>query len=383
MNIKLSSLACMLGLAIGGNALAATEIEKLRSEVDALNSKAREWEEWKAPKTLVHLSGFANVGYTQVEGKSGSFGTGTFSPIFHYQFSDKVMLEAELEFESDADGKSEAGVDYMTIDYFVNDNVALVMGKFLSPLGQFRQNIHPSWINKMASAPVGFGHDQAAPNAEVGLMVRGGFTLESGSQNYAVYVANGPTLEDGGAGEVEMIETPGLNKDTDGKKVIGGRYGIFFVNHQLDIGFSAATGEAGTRTGSGPYTYETTTTRSYDVVGFDMAWRVAGLNIKAEYIRQTIGDDAASAAPTGGVWAAWYAQAAYKLGATSWEVVGRLSSYDTPDDAKDKDQAALGINYIYSSNVVTKLNYEVNSNPNAGETTGNDNRLLVQLAYGF
>jgi len=383
MNIKLSSLACMLGLAIGGNALAATELEKLRSEVDALNSKAKEWEEWKAPKTLVHLSGFANVGYTQVEGKSGSFGTGTFSPIFHYQFSDKVMLEAELEFESDADGKSEAGIDYMTIDYFVNDNVALVMGKFLSPLGQFRQNIHPSWINKMASAPVGFGHDQAAPNAEVGLMVRGGFTLESGSQNYAVYIGNGPTLEDGGAGEIEMVETPGLNKDTDGKKVIGGRYGIFFVDHQLDIGFSAATGEAGTRTGAGPYTYETTTTRSYDVVGFDMAWRVSGFNIKAEYIRQTIGDDAASAAPTGGVWSAWYAQAAYKLGATSWEVVGRLSSYDTPDAAKDQEQAALGINYIYSSNVVTKLNYEVNSNPNAGETAGNDNRLLVQLAYGF
>ena len=385
MKFKLSALACILGLAFATNTMAASdtsEIKKLRSEVDALNNKAKEWEEWKAPKTLVHLAGFANVDYTQEEGKQGTFGTGSFSPIFHYQFADKVMLEAELEFESDADGKSEAGIDYMTIDYFVNDNVALVMGKFLSPLGQFRQNIHPSWINKMASAPVGFGHDQAAPNADVGLMARGGFTTDSGSQNYAVYIANGPTLENNGT-EIEMIETPGLNKDSDGKKVVGGRYGIFFVNQQLDIGFSAAAGGVGSRTGTSPnFTYETST-RSYNVVGADLAWRVSGFNIRAEYIRQTIGDDASSSAADGGVWAAWYAQASYKLGASSWEVVARLSSYDTPDAAKDRNQAALGLNYVYATNVVTKFNYENNTNPNAGETTGNDNRLLVQLAYGF
>ncbi len=384
MKFKLTALACVLGIAFGTNAIAATdatEVKKLRAEVDALNAKAKEWEEWKAPKTLVHLSGFANVNYVQKDGKPGSFGTGTFSPIFHYQFADKVMLEAELEFASDADGKSEAGVDYMTIDYFVNDNLALVMGKFLSPLGQFRQNIHPSWINKMASAPVGFGHDQAAPNAEIGLMLRGGFTNDAGSQNYAVYIGNGPTLENGGT-EIEKIETPGLNADTDGKKVVGGRYGIFFVNHQLDIGFSAAVGGASARTGAGPFTYESST-RSYNVVGFDLAWRVSGFNIKAEYVKQTLGDDASSAAPTGGSWSAWYAQAAYKLGSSNWELVGRLSAYDTPIAASDRNQTALGLNYNYASNVVTKLNYEINKNPNAGQTTGNDNRLLVQLAYGF
>ena len=383
MKFKISALACVLGLAFATNTMAASdasEVKKLRSEVDALNAKAKEWEEWKAPKTLVHLAGFASVGYTQVDGKPGSFGAGGFSPILHYQFADKVMLEAELEFELDDDGKSEAGLGYMTIDYFVNDNLALVMGKFLSPLGQFRQNIHPSWINKMASAPVGFGHDQAAPNADVGLMARGGFTSDSGSQNYVVYVSNGPSLENDG-GAIGMIETPGINKDTDGKKVIGGRYGIFFVNHQLDLGFSAAVGGTGARTGTGPYTYETST-RSYNFVGFDLAWRVAGFNIKAEYARQTIGDDASSAAPTGGIWAAWYAQAAYKF-AGNWELVGRLSSYDTPEAANDRNQAAIGLNYIYATNVVTKFNYESNTNPNAGETSGNDNRLLVQLAYGF
>ncbi len=385
MKFKLTTLACTLGLALGTNAIAATdaasEVKKLRSEVDALNAKAIEWEEWKAPKTLIHLAGFADVSYSQVKNGKGSFKMGTFSPIFHYQFSDKVMLEAELEFEADEAGKSEAGIDYMTIDYFINDNVALVAGKFLSPLGQFRQNIHPSWINKMASAPVGFGHDQAAPNAEVGLMLRGGFTTDSGSQNYSLFVGNGPTLEPNGAGdEIEMIETPGLNKDGDGKKAIGGRYGLFFSEMQMDIGFSAATGETSLRTGTGPYVYENV--RSYAVAGVDFAWRVAGFDIRAEYIKQAIGDDATSAAVTGGDWEAVYVQAAYKLNASNWELVARYSEYDTPDAAADRNQLAFGVNYVFYSNVVAKLNYESNENPNAAEAVAED-RLLLQLAYGF
>lgn len=380
MKIKLITLACMLGLAVSATATAASELEKLRTEVNALNAKAKEWEEWKAPKTLIHLAGYADVGYADTEGQPGSFNVGTFSPIFHYQFSDMVMLEAELEFEIDEAGKSEVGIDYLTIDYFMNDYAALIMGKFLSPLGQFRQNLHPSWINKMASAPVGFGHDQAAPNAEVGLMLKGGFPTGNGSSNYALYVGNGPTLEFDGVDEIEMIETPGLNKDGEGKKVVGGRYGLFFPDQQLDIGLSAATGETSIRTGaSGSYAYETG--RSYDALGFDFAWRVVGLDLRGEYIKQEVGNQATSVAPTGGEWVAWYVQAAYKFNNSNWEAALRYSEYDSPHASEDRNQSAIGVNYVFSGNFIAKLNYEVNENPNAGQTASD--RTLVQLAYGF
>ncbi len=380
MKIKLITLACMLGLAVSTSATAASELEKLRSEVDALNTKAKEWEEWKAPKTLVHLAGYADVGYVDTEAESGSFNVGTFSPIFHYQFSDMVMLEAELEIGIDEGGKSEVGVDYLTIDYFMNDYAALIVGKFLSPLGQFRQNLHPSWINKMASAPVGFGHDQAAPNAEVGIMVKGGFKTGNGTSNYALYVGNGPTLELEAPDEIEMIETPGLNKDGEGKKVVGGRYGLFFPEQQLDIGLSAASGETSIRQGSsGSYTYEPG--RSYDALGFDFAWRVVGFDIRGEYIKQEVGDDVTSVAPTGGEWVAWYVQAAYKFNNSNWEAALRLSDYDTPHASQDRNQTAIGVNYVFSSNFIGKLNFEINENPNAGLTASD--RTLVQLAYGF
>jgi len=381
MKFKLSALACALSLAAYGNASAQTDIEKLQAEVDALKQEVKSAAEWKSPTTLVHMAGFADVGYTDAKSEPGSFNTGSFSPIFHYQFAENVMLETELEFNIGENGKSEAEVGYMTIDIFMNDYSALVVGKFLSPLGQFRQNLHPSWINKMASAPVGFGHDQAAPNAEVGAMVRGGFPMSGIYANYAVYLGNGPALEANEAGdEIEMIETPGLNKDGDGKKTGGGRFGLYFPEQRLDIGVSLATGKASVRTASGS-TYTYTDQRSYDVVGADFIWHLTPFDLRGEYIKQDLGAPASNAQEAG-AWEAWYLQAAYSFGASKWEAVVRYSEYDTPgQSASDRKQSMVGLNYLFASNVVGKVGYEFNDNPNAGLTA--DDRVLLQLAYGF
>lgn len=405
MNIKLTTLACLLGLVVSSNIMAETELEKLRSEVDALNQKAKEWEaykepkaklqqdvsvlnekaqeweEWKAPKTLVHLAGFASMNYIDKQGAPGTFSMGSFSPIFHYQFADSFMLEAELEFEVNEDGTSDAGVEYMTIDWFMNDYATLVAGRFLSPLGQFRQNTHPSWINKMASAPTGFGHDEAAPNADVGLMVRGGYLMaNSTSFNYALYVANGPTLEQDG-GEVSKIESPGLNKDGDGKKTVGGRFGMFLPNQKFEFGVSLATGKVSVRSGSSGAGYTYDASRSYDVRGTDFAWRPGNFDVRGEYVQQEYGAEASSVAPGSGKWAAWYVQAAYRFPVSNWEAVMRYAQYDTPLDSADRNQSTLGVNYLFATNLVAKLGYEFNDNPNAG--LKDYDRLLVQLAYGF
>ncbi len=379
MRFRLSALVCAMSLAVYGNALAETEIEKLKADVDELKQQVESAAEWKTPTTLVHMAGYADVGYTDAQSSPGTFSTGTFSPIFHYQFNESVMLETELEFMTNESGASEAVVGYMTIDIFMNDYAALVVGKFLSPLGQFRQNLHPSWINKMASAPVGFGHDQAAPNAEIGAMVRGGFPMSGIYANYAVYLGNGPTLEADGT-EVEMIETPGLNKDGDGKKSGGGRFGLYFPKQRLDLGVSVATGKTSVRTLSGStYTYDDG--RSYDVIGADFIWHLNQIDVRGEYIKQDIGSQSISIAPDAGAWEAWYVQAAYGFGGAKWEAVVRYSEYDTPHNSVDKNQAMVGVNYLFASNVIGKVGYEFNDNPNAGLTA--DDRLLLQLAYGF
>ncbi len=377
MKLRLTTLAAAVGMALAGPAAAETDLDKLRAEVEQLKQKVESAAEWKDPKTLVHMAGYADVGYVDAEGTPGSFLVGTFAPIFHYQFNNMVMLESEMELEVDENGNTEVGLEYLTVDFLFHNNAALVVGKFLSPLGQFRQNLHPSWINKMASAPVGFGHDEAAPNAEVGAQLRGGFGLGRTRANYAVYIANGPAVElDGTGTELEMVETPGLNADTDGKKVVGGRFGLLLPGPRLELGVSAATGEVGEIT-----TPSSTVVRDYQVQGVDFTWRPGDFNVVGEYIRQEVGANAASTAPEEGVWDAWYLQVAYRFPATDWEVVARYGEYDTPGTEADREQLALGVNYVFASNFVAKVNFESNDNPNPGEEAGD--RWYLQLAYGF
>jgi len=207
--------------------ISAEELQTLRAESVAARQAAQRAEksanEWKNPQAVTHLAGYASVDYISPDNQNGAF-VANFNPMFHFQYADKILWEAELEFKVEEDGSTEIGLEYSTIDLFLNDNMIFVAGKFLSPLGNFRQNTHPSWINKLPSAPAGFGHDGAAPASEVGMQLRGGLNFGQQSKiTYAGYVGNGPEIvaEDG---EIHGIETEGFAGNADGEFVFGGRF---------------------------------------------------------------------------------------------------------------------------------------------------------------
>ncbi len=376
----------LLSLAIAGTfstpLLANTadqEIEALWQTVEQLQEQVAAAEEWKSPSSLIHMAGYADVNYVKTENTDGTFKVGAFAPIFHYQYRDLVMVESEIAFEVMEDGSTEVNMEYFTIDFIMNDNAILVMGKFLSPLGQFRQNIHPSWINKLPSAPAGFMHDQAAPNADVGFQVRGGFDMGAAKANYAVYMGNGVAAEINATdGELEMIESPGMNNDGDGGKNYGGRFGLYYPTSKIDVGFSWASGkisEMEEDITNQSLTFENA--RDWDFIGADATWHHGGLDIRGEYVKQTVGELAASAAPAKSEVSAYYAQIAYRFPHTKWETVARTSQYKIGEMTMDR--STFGVNYIFASNIIGKLAYESNSNDN---NTAQD-RALVQMAYGF
>ena len=399
---------------ISTNVLAQTEFEELTQRLESMESEMQELRlqieasaskeeiqrieqkvaiasEWRQPNTLIHMAGYADVGYSDAEAEDGSFTVGTFSPIFHFQYRDIVMLESELEVEIGADGETETKLEYLTVDWFLNDYMTLVGGKFLSPIGQFRQNLHPSWINKMASAPPGFGHDGAAPVSDVGFQLRGGVPIGSIRTNYALYASNGPELkaemevEDGEIEfELDGVEAEGFGTDIDGEKTYGGRLGVIpFAG--LELGFSAATGSATVTSiedgdssllsGEG--------VRDYDVVGADFSWQFQGLNLRGEFVKTKVGADNGFgiAASEGAEWKTWYTQGAYRFDQSKWELVARYTDFDSPHSSQDQQQWAFGANYLITNNFIGKMTYEFNDG-----TSGSDadkNRLLLQLAYGF
>lgn len=360
------------------------------------------------PDSIVHLAGYGDATFVEPENGDAGFGSVKFAPIFHYQYKDLFLFESELEVEVDDTGETEVVLEYVTVDVSINDNMMLVAGKFLSPTGQFVQNLHPSWINKLPSAPVGFGHDGAAPSADVGAQLRGGFELGNGRANYAFYAANGPRLEvefeaaeeehdkyflakdeheedeHGGdepiEGEFEIhgIETEGFINNDDGEFVFGGRVG-YLPWSNLEIGISLATGEVGLYEEAGLIAGENT--RDYDVFGMDFYWSLKNFQLRGEYISQEIGGDVTSIVPDEAEISAWYTQGAYRWPGTKWESVLRYSDLSAIEAHNDQEQFALGLNYLFASNVIAKFSYELNDGE-AGSTADND-RFVMQLAYGF
>ncbi len=278
------------------------------------------------------------------------------------------MLEGELEFAVEDDGATDMALEYLTVDLLVNDYLTLVTGRFLSPIGQFRQNIHPSWINKLPTAPPGFGHDGAAPLSEMGVQARGGFPIGSPMfANYAVYVGNGPVVEFEDD-EIHAIEAEGRASNDDDELVVGGRFGLLPVPG-LEVGLSGATGEVN---GINPNTSALDENRDYSVFGADFAYRWNDLNLRGEYIKQKVDAGSPAAyAPESWEWEAWYAQAAYRFAPTNWEGVVRYTDFDSPHGSQAQEQWAIGINYLFAPNAMAKVGYNFNDGL-AGESTDDD-----------
>lgn len=381
------------------NADLQQQLDALQNQVTALNTEVQQAAEWKNPNTLVHMAGYADVGYVKKEGEDGSFVVGTFSPIFHYQYRDVVMMGAELEFEIGEDGETEVALEYMTIDWFLNDYAVLVAGKFLSPIGQFRQNLHPSWINKLATAPPGFGHDGAAPVSDLGFQVRGGFPMGNMRANYAVYVSNGPEInaeaEGDGFGNLEGFELDGVaaegfGTDIDGEKTYGGRIGILPIA-SVEIGLSFVTGMATVTNVEGDEAALPSDTvgaitgeaaRDYDVIGADFVWFTGNMSLRGEYVKTEVGEATTGVtASEAAEWTTWYAQIAYRLPNTKWEGVLRYTDYDSPHASVDQKQIAIGVNYLITNNFIAKLTHELNDGQ--GGADSDLDFTVLQLAYGF
>ena len=374
---QLAELKAELDDAEGGK-----DLGRLREDVDANKVAIQATQSattFHDVTSVTHLSGYASADYVNADNEP-SFFTANFNPMFHFLYDDKVLWEAELEIEVDESGETEIGIEYTTVDIFLNDKLTLVAGKFLSPIGNFRQNLHPSWINKLPSAPPGFRHDGAAPISDIGLQLRGVAPVGNNSKfHYSAYVGNGPKLE-GEDGEIHAIEAEGFASNPDDEFVIGGRV-AFLPVPALELAVSGAFGDVAVVENDGA-DVDDDPTRGYEVLGFDATWRLGNFDLRGEYVSQEVDDEELSIAPEGGKWETWYLQGAYKLGQQGkWEGVVRYTDFTSPHADESQEQWAFGINYLFSPSAMVKFGYESNKGE-PGEVS-DDDRWIAQIAYGY
>ncbi len=350
----------------------------------------------KVQPLISRNSKFVITGYTTAGAKFAKddtkFNGFSLNPILLWKPSEKIFVEAELETE--LEGKETViNLEYANVSFFLNKYITFRAGKFLSPYGIFQDRLHPAWINKLPTAPLGYGHDGVGPSAELGFDIRGGIPLGSAKMNYSIYVSNGPVLNTGAdePGEEGMLSYENAD-DNNNNKTFGGRLGFLpLSNSSLEIGGSWQLAKPGNKASvyenlkTQQYALDLTYVKQLDFIKglFDVKAQWNWVNVdKADYIDP---DD-----PTGNTTYTYdnkrnslFAQAAYRPSMSpnkflkKTELVFRYSGFNPPSGSKEPDkikQYTYGLNYWINWRTAVKLAYQ---------NQKNDNAFLVQFAVGF
>lgn len=358
-------------------------------------------------KTQFMIRGYGHTGLNSLsdgDEKESSYVGSAFAPIFLFKHSDKLMFEAELEFGLE-NNELEIGLEYADVMYVLNKNMTVRAGKFLLPFGTFMERLHPAWINRLPTRPLGFGHDGIAPASGIGVELRGAFDLGGPTLNYSVYSTNGPRLNDGN----EEPEEAGLLmfqnfEDNNLSKAIGGRLGLLpFADSSTEIGFSAYST---TGTGEEDSEYEDVGAFLYalDFAFVKQIPAISGfVDIKAQYNSSNVdtatfiethedGDEEEYSFDNQSN--SFYTQLSYRPTMADsdfmkkLEFVGRYSNFNAPEGAEWEEkstQYAFGLNYWLTWRSLIKISYQTTETEGGHDGDGitNTEGFFVHWAIGF
>ncbi len=355
--------------------------------------------------TSWHLAGYADATFivTDSDGATTTdFSSARILPAFHFQYKDLVLLEAELEIEIDGDGETEVILEYAQADIFLHDSATLVFGQFLSPVGQFQERLHPTWINRLADPPPGFGHDGVQPTSDTGVMLRGGFLIgKEAMATYSIAVGNGPTVShEGGV----LFEAKG--GDDNSNKAISGRFALLPLPY-LEVGGSFLVGDVSGAEAEEPIPVVgeelLPTDAKLTLWGADAAYTRGPWSVRGEYLNAT--RDSINTAFEGSLGVetlpdleleAWYAQIAYRLsGLTDHKILQRfepvvrygefqVTGLDELAEEVAEERFDVGLNYWIAPSIVVRgvAQWRDFTAREEDEVTS-ETRFLLQLAYGF
>lgn len=342
------------------------------------------------------VTGYGFATFTSTDGRgNGTFSLG-FSPIFLYKVSDRFLFEAELELEYE-DQETEVGLEYAQIDWLIGNNAMLVMGKFLTPFGQFIERYHPAWINKVPTMPLIYSHGQSlVPFSQVGAQLRGGIGVgNSGRFTYSLMVSNG--FAPSGHGHVEEEDEhdeEGEEHDGEGDEhaesdfpdpvfltaasssngnlAYGGRVSLIPFKG-LEVGASYLDG-----------TYDPEGELDSTMVGVDLSYHHEMFDVVAEWVDteaqlEPHEDEILPDQQVDG----WYLQPSLRLAVIPAYFLNRVEAVlrvgEIDFGHRDVSELTIGLNYYFNGSTVVRLAWE-RLDPSDGPT---DDAVALMFAIGF
>jgi hypothetical protein len=177
----------------------------------------------------------------------GGFYFGEFTPDFLLKLNDWIFLEAELSVGST--GSVSAG-SFAQADFFINDWLTIIAGRFVAPIGWFNERLNNPWINKLPGDAPGSGpllwQQVLPPFSLLGVQAQGSFYIGCSpiKLEYSAYISNGlnltpaiassPTINEL-ANRENMENTFNLIRN---EKAVGGRIGLWWPAMDLEAGLS-------------------------------------------------------------------------------------------------------------------------------------------------
>jgi hypothetical protein len=365
-------------------------------------------------ETPLSIYGALAFGYSKILGDSGTaangagrpstpggFYFGEFTPDFLLKLNDWIFLEAEIGIGPD--GSVNAG-SFAQADFFVNDWLTIIAGRFVAPIGFFNERLNNPWINKLpadapGSAPLLWL--QVLPAISLlGVQAQGSFYLGCSpiKMEYNAYISNGLNVTPTAAPPLPSIdEVANLENMTDtfniitNDQAVGGRIGLWWPEMGLEAGLSGMC--------NGDYVaggFE----ESLSLWAVDLNYHKGNWDVRAEYgktYQQAQAFIGSNIRRQG-----MYAQVAYRPQDShvryleNFEAVYRysyvdfrgidpttltLSDYATPIDVPvRRQQNEVGINYYFYARLVLKFAYQINDEPGFHL---HDNQFLTELAWGW
>ena len=326
----------------------------------------------------ITIGGYGQIDYNDPDGSTpGKLDVHRLVLLFGYKFNDKVSFLTEVELEH----VKEVYVEQAYVRYSVAPSVNVLAGLMLVPMGIINEFHEPTTYHGVERPNV---DKYIVPTTwrEIGLGVSG--NINSASLKYQAYIFNGFISYKGDNGVIRGVDGLRKGRQKGAESIVNSPnfstkfdyYGI----RGLRVGLAGYFG----KTQTDDISVENSTV-GVSMVGLDARYTIKNLELRGQYIHTALSDTDSynmfTGKDVGSKMNGAYGEVAYNFNLKGDQQLTpflRYEKYNThaqtegdllPNEAYDRDDLTIGLDYKVAEGVAFKVDYQFFSNAVADSAT--------------